>query len=317
MEFRRKINFIGEGRNWVILVFSLLLAFFMWGIMKLSDTYSSYIKYRIEVTSNIEGRNNGSVSEDVLMIAAKSSGFKILQDREGNVLRIEDVDSRLFHPSHKGPDMFYLLPDDIKQRVQDALGADVTVEALATDTLFFCFPKQSNKKVPVVCASTVTYRKQFMPYSPVQLKPDSLFIYGDESVIGSINEVTAETIKGRNVWKTITGMLKVNPIPGVRISEEEVMFTQEAGRYVEHILKVPVTIENAPAYANVAIIPQEVRVCYRQPFGSGERYSVKDFPIVLEYDEVLRKDVLKPVIKSVPEGILYIDVEPKFVECVL
>lgn len=317
MEFLKKINLMGEGRNWVILVFSLLLAFFMWGIMKLSDSYSSYVKYRLEVTSNIEGRKDIAQSTDVLIIGAKSSGFKILQNDGGNLMRIGNVDSRFFHRYYQTPDMFYLIPDDIKQSIQDALGADITVEMFATDTLFFEFPIQANKKVPVTAASMITCAGQFMPYSSLQLKPDSILIYGDESVISLVEEVSTEVIKARNADRTITRMVRINPLQGVRFSEAEVMYTQEIGRYVEHVVKVPVTIDNAPSYANVAIIPQEVTVRYRQPFGSVQRFTVKDFTVMLDYNDVLRKDVLKPVMKSIPEGVLQVEIEPKFVECVL
>ena len=107
------------------------------------------------------------------------------------------------------------------------------------------------------------------------------------------------------------------PLNGVRVSDEEIFYSQEVGRYVEHTLNVPVTIGNAPSYANVAIIPQEVTIKYRQPFGGAATYSPQDFSVVVEYDEILRKDVVKPVVSRMPEGILQMEMEPKFVECVL
>ena len=66
-----------------------------------------------------------------------------------------------------------------------------------------------------------------------------------------------------------------------------------------------------------AIIPQEVTLKYRQPFSGAATFSQQDFSVVVDYDEILRKDVLKPVISRMPEGILQIEMEPKFVECVL
>lgn len=310
-------NFLGGGRNWVILVFSLLLAFFMWSIMKLSGNYSSYVRYNVEVTANIEGRKNSATSTDVLMIGAKSSGFKVLQNDKDATLLLEDVDPRQFHKYGEQGDMFYLIPANITQRIQDALGADIKVESVATDTLFFRFPVQSNKKVPVQANSVIRYSRQYMPYTPIALKPDSVFVYGDEAVISGIEEVVTEPVKNNNVSGSLTGVVKLNPIAGVRFSVDEVIFSQEIGRYVEHSIKVPVIIGNAPAYANVAIIPQEVTVRYRQPFPGAEKYGIQDFSVEVEYDEILRKDVVKPVVTRMPEGILKFSIEPAFVECVL
>lgn len=310
----------GGGRNWIILVFSLLLAFFMWSIMKLSASYSSYVRYRIEASTNIPGRSNTAVSTDVLVIGAKSTGFHIIQNLQGdqgNALMLDEIDGKYFHKYREDGDLFYLLPDNIRQKIQDALGADVKVESLATDTLFFEFPVQGNRKVAVVASSAIKYGKQFMPYSEIILKPDSVLIYGDEAVISNIHHVTTQAIKSNDTQHSLSGVVKLNPLKGVRFSQEEIFYSQEVGRFVEHTVNVPVTIGNAPSYANVAIVPQEVTIKYRQPFVGASAYSQQDFSVVVEYDEILRKDVVKPNVARMPEGILTIDMEPKFVECVL
>ena len=311
---------MGGGRNWIILVFSLLLAFFMWSIMKLSGSYSSYIQYRLEVASNIEGRGNVALSEDLLVIGAKATGFNILQNTnggEGDILRIERVDPRHLHKYGEDEDTFFLIPDDIRQAIQDALGTDIKVESLASDTLFFKFPQQSNKKVPVLAKNYASYAKQYMPFSAEVIKPDSILVYGNKADIDRIDHVTTQAINGKNVDKSITAVLKVNPIEGVRFSSDEVLFSLEVGRYVENTVRVPVTIENAPSYANVAIIPQEVVVRYRYQFGKQAEYTAADFAVTLQYDDILREDVLKPVLSRFPENILEAEFQPKFVECVL
>ncbi len=311
---------LGEGRNWVILAVSLLLAFFMWSVMKLSRNYSSYIRYHVEVTSSIPGRTNSAISVDELVIGAKSKGFDILQNSRNsgnNLLHLASVDPRHFHKSPKGKDEFYLLPDDIRQSIQDALGSDITVESFATDTLYFNFPVQSNRKVPVQIHSAITYGDQFMPMGEIAIRPDSILIYGEEGVISHISAVTARTINGKDVKRSLNGVAKLIPINDVRFSEEEVFYTLEVVRFVENTVKVPVVITDAPSYANVAVIPQEVTLRYRQPFGSGLRFSSQDFSVGVEYDDVLRSDVVKLRLIKAPQQVLNVTVEPKFVECIL
>lgn len=314
------IRFMGGGRNWIILVFSLLLAFFMWSIMKFSGRYSSYVRYRVEVSSNIPGRKDISLSEDVLVIGAKSTGFRIMQNKRekgSGTLVLENVEARHFHQYREQGDIFYILPDNIKQKIQDALGTDMQVESFATDTLFFKFPEQSNKKVPVVANSLVSYGKQYMPYGPIMLKPDSVFIYGDKELISQIGQVTTNAIKDGNVSRSLSGVVGLAKLSGIRTSAEEVFYSQEVGRFVEHVVKVPVTIEDAPSYANVALVPQEVTIRFRVPFGNVSTFAAQDFAVEVEYDAILRKDVVKPVITRQPEGILQLDMDPKFVECIL
>lgn len=315
-----KIKMFGGGRNWIILVFSLLLAFFMWSIMKLSASYSSYVKYRLEVTTDIPGRKNSAQSEDILVIGAKSTGFNIIQNlqgREAITLLIEDVDNKHFHKYGQEGDLFSLVPDNIRQKIQDALGPDIKVESLATDTLLFRFPLQSGRKVPVVSQSIISYGKQYMPYSPLAIKPDSVFIYGDADVISGIDQVSTKAIRSNNTSTSISGIVELAPIDGIRFSEPEVFYSQEVGRYVESIVKVPVTILDAPSYANVAIIPQEVTVRYRQQYGKAAPLTPQDFAVGIGYDEIMLDDVVRPKAVRIPEGILRYEIEPKFVECVL
>ena len=310
----------GEGRNWLMLVISLLLAFFMWSVMKLSRTYSSYVRYHVEVTTGIPGRANTAVSTDELVIGAKSNGFEILHNTRNsgeNMLHLASVDPKFFHKVPGEGDLFYLLPDEIRQPVQDALGSDIKVESFATDTLYFSLPVQSNKKVPVQVQSVVTFKEQYMPLQQMTIKPDSILIYGDEEVISHINAVAARSVNGRAVKRTLNGVTQLIPINNVRFSQDEVFYNLEVGRFVENIVKVPVSITGAPSYANVAIVPQEVTIKYRQPFGIGIKFQAQDFVVGMEYDEVLRNDVVKVQLIKVPPQVLNISVEPKFVECIL
>lgn len=302
----------------MILVFSLLLAFFMWSVMKLSRNYSSYMRFRVEVTTNIEGRRGVAVAEDVLVIGAKSTGFTILQNKNNDLttLFLEGVDAKLFHKCGT-EDKYALLPEDVRQLVQDVLGKDIKVESFATDTLLFRFPVQTNRKVPVRVQSMISYKEQYMPYASIVVRPDSLLVYGDEEIIGKIEEVSTRMIKVKDVSGSVTGVTQIIPVAGVRFSHEEVFYTQEVGRYVEQKVKVPVRITDMPSYANVAIVPQEVELRLRQPFGAAAKFDIADFEVAVDYNEILVKDAVKPQIVKKPEGILSVVMDPVFVEFVL
>lgn len=302
-----------------MLVFSLLLSSFMWGVLKLSRYYSDYLQYRVEIVSNIEGRSNSAQSIDVLLVGAKASGYTIRQNRKNNgaLLTLGEIDSKYIHAYPQQEDLFYVIPDDIRQQVQDALGKDITVLSLTADTLFFKFARHSNRKVPVKFTSVITYKEQFMPLSPISLKPDSVLVYGNDELIGRIDEVSAYPIKVKGVSSTLSGVVELIKMDGIRFSHNEVFYTQEVGRYVEKTIMVPVTISDAPSYANVAIVPQQVELRFREPFGNQTRYGLTDFQVSVSYDQILRNDVVKPEIVKMPQEILSVKMDPVFVECVL
>ena len=67
--------FSGKGGDMIIFIISLLLAFFMWGIQKLSQDYSSYFNYYILINTNMPGYSESSTSNDVLVERGRASGF--------------------------------------------------------------------------------------------------------------------------------------------------------------------------------------------------------------------------------------------------
>jgi hypothetical protein len=149
------------------------------------------------------------------------------------------------------------------------------------------------------------------------VRPDSVLIYGDEEVIGKINGVSTRLIKVKGASAPVTGVVEVIPVAGVRLSHDEVFYTQEVGRYVEHRVKVPVKISDMPSYANVAIVPQEVELRLRQPFGAAAKFDIADFEVAVDYNEILVKDAVKPQIIKKPDGIISVVMDPVFVEFVL
>jgi len=73
--------FAKRGGDLLILVFSLLLAFFMWGMHRFTQKYSTFFDYKIEADSNIGGRAKSAVSYNSLVMRGKATGFYILQQR--------------------------------------------------------------------------------------------------------------------------------------------------------------------------------------------------------------------------------------------
>ena len=67
-----------SGRDWVVFVLALLLAFSTWIIHKLSLEYSVYLTVEVVAESNIEGRSNTSSGATEIMARCRTTGWHIL-----------------------------------------------------------------------------------------------------------------------------------------------------------------------------------------------------------------------------------------------
>ena len=320
---RESVNsfFSRRGGDLVILAFSLLLAFFMWSMYRMTGKYSAVFDYKIHVQSNIAGHSRSAISRNSLVIRGQASGFFIFQQRSSvasgkNEIPVA-IDSKRLKPYYLQENIFYLLSTDLEEQVQEFLGGDFKLEGVSSDTLFFYFPKQANKKVPVVLKENITFAQQYAAPSEFVVKPDSVVIYGNASVISKINSVETQNVRYSNVDETVQGVVKIQPVKGVSYSDDEVYYSLDVVRYFEDIVTGKIGEENFPSGANVLFIPQDVKIRYRMPFGVKRVFGKEDFRVLVNYDSIGRYNIVRPEIVERPDGLFDVRTEPLFVECLV
>ena len=319
MPFNRLDNLLSKGRgDWIILVFSLFLAFFLWSILKLSGEYSSYFDYKLAVKTNLPGRTEQAVSLDAVIVRGKSTGFYILQQRYSANAEIIPLtlDPRLLSSVPHNPDLFYTVSGNIRHLVQEALGNDFQLESITTDTIYFTFPRESYKKVPVAARSNISYKAQYMPFGRITVKPDSVIIYGQTDLLEAVDSVYTEMIRHSKADASLQGVVSLVPLEGIRFSDKEVFYFQEAGRYFETSLTVPLTAVNVPEGMPVILLPSEVTLTYRQHFVDKRELTPADFQAVINYPDIGEStDMVRVGIRKAPEGIFSLRMEPVFIKC--
>ena len=259
--WHRVLNLLNlNGRDWVVFVLALLLAFSVWFIHKLSQSYNSYLHVNIVAHCNIPGHANVSEGKGKeLIVRCTASGFRILG-------RDESVDVEFSELRHKGGDEYYVTRSDIRDHLTEIFGPEVIVEQIITDTLVFTFPKESHNKVPVVAETQFTYEDQYMPIGELQLTPDSVYVYGDPYLINSITEVRTRPIKKYEVSEDISNVIELEELRGVRISESSVHYSQDVGRFVEMVVPVAVEPVNVPSGKKLHVYPSVVDIALRCRF---------------------------------------------------
>lgn len=320
---RESVNrfFSRRGGDLVILAFSLLLAFFMWSMYRMTGKYSAVFDYKIYIQSNIAGHSRSAVSSNSLVIRGRASGFYIFQQRSNvdsgkNEIAVS-VDSKDLTSYNKGEDIFYLLATDLEEQVQEFLGSDFKLEGISSDTLFFHFPKQANIKVPVVVKENITFAPQYAAPMGMSIKPDSVVIYGDKSIISKITYVETQNVRHSKVDEPVQGVVKLRPVKGVSYSSQEAYYSLNVVRYFENVITLKIEEENFPSGANVLFIPQQVDVRYRMPFNIKKEFQESDFRVMVNYDSIGRSNIVRPMIIEKPEGLFDVRIEPLFVECLV
>lgn len=287
----------------------------------MTGKYSAFFDYKIYMQSNIAGHSRTALSRNSLVVRGQASGFFIFQQRSSvasgkNEIPVS-IDSRELKSYDKGEDIFYLPASSLEEQVQEYLGSDFKLEGISSDTLFFHFPKQANIKVPVVLKENITFAQQYAAPMGMSVKPDSVVIYGDETILSKISYVETHNVRYSKVNEPVQGVVKLRPMNGVSFSNTEVYYSMNVVRYFEDVITLKMVEENFPSGANVLFIPQEVKVRYKMPFSIRSSLHESDFKIKVNYDSIGRSNIVRPEIVEKPDGVFDICIEPLFVECLV
>lgn len=306
-----------DRKEWLLLLLSLLLAFIVWLIHSLSLQYSVFLEYRVTLSTSIEGRSRTATSEDILIIRGRSEGYYILRQRIGRLKNLT-VTVLPANVTYKDGDIFTVDCETIKSNIVEALGGNVDLEFIVSESLDFNLPEVTSKRVPVVPKASIVFDGQYMPVGDIELRPDSVDIYGDARLLGTIDSVFTETIARSGVDGPIQGLCGIVPIRRVEYSEDNIYYSMNVVRYIEESMNVPVTATGVPENKELIVLPSSVTLKYRRIF-SGIQYAPENFVLSVDYNDFIRTmdSELVPKLVSMPEGVLSWEMSPRYVDCIL
>ena len=144
----KKLISYERGRQILLFLFCLFLAFVIWSVHKLSGDYSHFFQYNVLVKSTLPCRSGESASEKMISIRGRASGFYILQQRYGRKSKTLYIspENRFFRRISGDSDMFYILSSDVRAMIIESLGDKVLLEYINSDTITLEIPKNSRQQ---------------------------------------------------------------------------------------------------------------------------------------------------------------------------
>ena len=305
------------GRSWVALVVSLLLASLVWILSNLSQTFSGTVSVPVTARCNLEGHQRESSNTVLVSARCRTQGFRLVREqsrRERKALVVDFAPSDLHRT---GPETFCVVGAAINSYVNQFFGEGTVVEAFITDTLRFTFTRENHKKVPVEVPMTVHCRTQFMQSGPFRTSPDSVTVYGESDRLEGIDKVTTGRLVLSDVHDSRRGVLRLNPITGVRLSVDEVGYELPVTRYVELRSTLPVEVMNAPAGHGLQVYPATAEVVLLCAFPLVKD-PLPDFRIYVDYRDFAASINGRCVPRALrlPAGVLEYRVQPEVFDCI-
>ena len=191
------------------------------------------------------------------------------------------------------------------------------MEDIITDTLFFTFVPENNKRVPVHFTGDFSYRSQYMASGPLRLTPDSVTVYGEKARLDLVDHVSTVPRIVDDVHETQHGVLRLRRIKGVRLSDEEVSYELPVSRYVELRSELPVQVRNVPAGRHLDVFPSRATVVLHCTFPVGHD-PFEAFDLYIDYADFASSLSGRCVarVRELPRNVLDYRVEPTVFDCI-
>ena len=307
-----------NGRDWTVFSLSLLLAFSIWFIHNLSLNYSGFLTVQMKAAcDHIDGHTAQSSNSCEVVARCRTSGYNIL--RSGLALNRTPVMVTLDRQSltPKSGEVFYITRKELGESAHLLYGEKVEVEYFLTDTLYFRFPYETNKKVPVFPVLSLSFKPQYMSRNNLEIDPDSVRIYGEPYHLANVDRVFTEPIKLLDLDAAAAGVARIERIKGVRLAENEVHYSIDVTRYVEITREVTIEAVNVPSDKEMMIYPSKAEVIFKCVFPMMA--DVDRATLLIDYNDYIKSRSRKciPVPGYMPEGVLEYEIVPEIFECVL
>lgn len=281
----------------------------------MSQQYTDTVQVRVAASSDIEGRSKVSVSEVVLPLRVRSSGFSLaglrLSGKQTRTLPISSLDFE-----ERDEDRFYISQQKLNKYILSSLGDDVYVDAILTDGVYFRFARREYKKLPIVPVCTIHCRNQYMAIDGLSLSPDSVAVYGEPAQLEKIDHILTQMLSLRDLDKSVHGNVGLETPPGLELSQENVRYSVEVSRYVEIDGEYRISVRNAPAGVKLSVLPSSVRATFRCTFPMGSQ-SVEQTSFFVDYKDFLNSKSGKCAVRyeNMPKDVLSCVTEPEFCDC--
>lgn len=318
---KEKVPFLGSGMEWVVLSISLLVAAVVWLVYNLSQPYSAFLDFPVNITSDVPGYESRTETDQRLILRGKAAGFFIIY-RKVTVGRdpIEiKVDGKYLIPVEDRKNTFAVATSNLRKELSAYLGDYVDLEYVVTDSLTFTMVPTEKKKVPVRADASLSCASQYAFFSELTLDPDSVYISGKSSMVSSIDAVWTEKIYRTGIDGNIQGMVDILKVNGLDISTSSVMYDVEVKRYVEETITVPVYVKNLPPDRKAVLLPDQVELSFRRWYPLSGRLEPEDFTVMVDYDIFVHANgaVTVPEVVNAPDETFGYSLNPQIVECLL
>lgn len=297
------------------ILFFVTIAALFWLLIKLSANYTVTESLAINITDApadlvvIDGNQE-------LKVTLSTSGFELLNyyfkptSRRKVDISLEEV------PLHKDSESTYSFSISYaKEKVANFLTIEPSEVSFDENRISIRMEQLDSKRVKVQPDLDLSYEKQYNRHGRIQIRPDSVTIYGPQTKLKEIDNIYTENICLKNVNSNIDINAPLITEEMINVDNKEVNIKINVEKYTEAIANVK--IENN-SNKKLRLFPDKVKIKYIVSLTDYNIIKDNYFTVSIDTADILPENNFLPIyLTDYPSNTRITSIEPKAVEYII
>lgn len=267
------------NKEFLIFLFFLVLSSVYWLMSVLNDTMEREIDVPIQLVG--VPKNVIVIGDSVTTVktVVRDKGYAIAMYLYGD--KVSPVDIPFGNYTHEG-DVLTLTSQELTKLIRPHLFGSSRIVSVKPAKLEIPFNTGHSKLVPVRLSGSVAASDNYA-IARVEFQPDSVNIYASSHILDDINSVYTVKLDVSGVTDTITRIVSLKNVKGVKAYPGKVRMTVYPDIMTEAVSSVPITSINVPVGVVLKTFPSSVDVRYVVGTSQFKNLNDADFEVVADY----------------------------------
>ncbi len=247
------------------------------------------IRY-VSVPQNIEFTNNVPIS---IKVSVRDNGKELLNYSRRNNKPIAIDFNRQFYQNGT----IVVSADEIRQVLIRYLSPTTAITQIQPDSLVVAYRKLETRNVRVQLEKHISLAHQYVLDENIVIEPSQVAVVGAGMLFDTLSFVKTNVLELHNLKDTVTRVVKIKPIAGLRFVPDEVKVKLNVERFTEKRIVVPVTVINCPDDIVLRIFPSQVELSFNVPMSRFSTINVNAVRVLFDYGQLNGDNKLKHTLK--------------------
>jgi hypothetical protein len=297
------------------ILFFVTIAALFWLLIKLSANYTVTEPLTIDIKDAPADLVVVDGSQE-LKVTLSTSGFELLNyyfkpaSKRKVDISLEEV------PLHKDSEGTYSFSISYaKEKVAKYLAIEPSEVSFDENRISVRMEQLDSLKVKVMPNIDISYEKQYNRHGRIQIKPDSITIYGPKSKLKEIDNIYTESISLKNISSNIDINVPLHPEEMINFDSKEVNIKINVEKYTEAIANVKIDNNSDK---KLRLFPDKVKIKYIVSLTDYNIIKDNSFIISIDTADIFSENNFLPVyLIDYPSNTRIISIEPKEVEYII